>query len=121
MGDLRIDAAQTENRDIHLTVSDSLQNVSVSDNMLEVELCSGREWPEGCGRIDGQHYRFNGHVINYEQGETSNVAFDFDQDGRSYATDAEGNRITVNVNGRDEYVYLWQDTANDIIWFNLPG
>ncbi|GEM_PF-46951 len=121
MGDLRIDAVQTENRDIHLTVSDSLQNVSVSDNMLEVELCSGREWPEGCGRIDGQHYRFNGHVINYEQGETSNVAFDFDQDGRSYALDAEGNRITVNVNGQDEYVYLWQDTANDIIWFNLPG
>ncbi|WP_297199592.1 filamentous hemagglutinin N-terminal domain-containing protein, partial [uncultured Pluralibacter sp.] len=121
MGDLQIDAAKTENRDIHITVSPDLKVVTVSPNVLEVELCSGLRWPEGCGRTNGEHYRFKGHVVSYEQEESSPVAFDFDQDGRSYALDEQGNRVTVNVNGKDEYVYLWLDAANKIIYYNLPG
>ncbi|PRD13488.1 hemagglutinin repeat-containing protein [Pantoea coffeiphila] len=121
MGDLRIDAAKTENRDIHLTVSSDLKTVSVTPNVLEVELCTGEKWTEGCGRTDGQHYSFKGYLVEFNQDETSPVAFDFDQDGRSYALDEQGNRITVDVDGKPQYIYLWQDNDKDIIRFNLPG
>ncbi|MCW1876686.1 filamentous hemagglutinin N-terminal domain-containing protein, partial [Erwinia sp. INIA-01] len=121
MGDLRIDAAKTENRDIHLTVSSDLKTVYVTPNVLEVELCTGEKWTEGCGRTDGQHYSFKGYLVEFNQDETSPVAFDFDQDGRSYALDEQGNRITVDVDGKPQYIYLWQDNDKDIIRFNLPG
>ena len=121
MGNLRIDAGQTENRDIHLTVSPEMTVVSQGEDVLEVELCSGEEWPEGCGRINGEHYRFSGKLLGFSQGNTSNVAFDFDSDGRSYALDEQGNRVTVSVDGKQEPIYLWRDAQNDIIWFNLPG
>ena len=121
MGDLRIDAAKTENRDTHLTVSSDLKTVSVTPNVLDVELCSGEKWNEACGRTDGQHYRFKGSLIEFNQDENSPVAFDFDPDGRSYALDEQGNRISVDVDGKPQYIYLWQDSDKDIIRFNLPG
>jgi len=121
MGDLRIDAAKTENRDVHLTVSPDLKTVAVTPDVLEVELCSGETWPEGCGRTDGQHYSFKGHLVEFNKDRTSPVAFDFGPDGRSYALDEQGNRLSVDVDGQPQYVYLWQDTDNDIIRYNLPG
>ncbi|MFG1172490.1 hemagglutinin repeat-containing protein [Erwiniaceae bacterium CAU 1747] len=121
MGDLRIDAAKTENRDTHLTVSPDLKTVSVTPNLLEVELCTGEKWTEGCGRTNGQHYRFKGHLEKFDKDESSPVAFDFGPDGRSYALDEQGNRVTVDVDGKPQYVYLWQDSDRDIIRYNLPG
>ncbi|MBM7341238.1 hemagglutinin repeat-containing protein [Pantoea coffeiphila] len=121
MGDLGIDAAKTENRDIHLTVSSDLKTVSVTPNVLEVEMCTGEKWTEGCGRTDGQHYSFKGYLVEFNKDENSPVAFDFDHDGRSYALDEQGNRITVDVDGKPQYIYLWQDNDKDIIRFNLPG
>lgn len=121
MGDLRIGAAKMENRDIHLTVSPDLKTVSVTPNVLDVELCTGERWTEGCGRTDGQHYSFKGSLVEFNKDENSPVAFDFDQDGRSYALDEQGNRITVDVDGKPQYIYLWQDSDKDIIRYNLPG
>ncbi|VTT27147.1 filamentous hemagglutinin family outer membrane protein [Klebsiella pneumoniae] len=121
MGDVHIDAAQTENRDTHLTVSPDLKTVSVTPNVLEVELCSGEKWNEGCGRTDGQHYRFKGSLVEFNQDGSSPVAFNFDKDGRSYAFDNKGNRVTVDVDGTPQYVTLWQDNDKDIIRYNLPG
>ncbi|MEJ4044317.1 two-partner secretion domain-containing protein [Erwinia sp. SLM-02] len=121
MGDLHIDAAKTENRDIHLTVSSDLQTVSETPNVLEVELCYGEKWTEGCGRTNGQHYRMDGHLVEFNQDETSPVDFNFDADGRSYALDDQGNRLTVDVDGKPQYIWLWQDNNKDIIRYNLPG
>ncbi|WP_139811009.1 hemagglutinin repeat-containing protein [Pantoea cypripedii] len=121
MGNMQIDAGQTENRDIHLAVSPDLQTVSTSAAVLDIELCTGEKWVDACGRTDGVHYHFNAHESGTEQNDYT-VDFVFDADGRSYALDDQGNRLKVTIDGKDDFVYFYKDPDDsDSLLFNLPG
>ncbi|MBT0716678.1 filamentous hemagglutinin N-terminal domain-containing protein [Rosenbergiella epipactidis] len=120
MGRLGISAQHIENRDTHLTVSDDLQTVSSLNDLVEIEFCTGRKWTDACGRTDGVHYRFDA-TIDKSKSRDYNVVFNFDAQGRSYALDAQGNRVKFTIDGKEDYLYVYQDAANGIIYFHQPG
>ncbi|WP_241651007.1 two-partner secretion domain-containing protein, partial [Rosenbergiella nectarea] len=120
MGSLGISAKQIENRDTHLTVSDDLQTVSSLNDLVEIEFCTGRKWTDACGRTDGVHYRFDA-TIDKSKSRDYKVVFNFDAQGRSYALDAQGNRVKFTIDGKEDYLYVYQDARNGIIYFHQPG
>ncbi|MBT0722799.1 filamentous hemagglutinin N-terminal domain-containing protein, partial [Rosenbergiella collisarenosi] len=120
MGSLGISAKQIENRDTHLTVSDDLQTVSSLNDLVEIEFCTGRKWTDACGRTDGVHYRFDAS-IDKSEARNYKVVFNFDAQGRSYALDAQGNRVKFTIDGKEDYLYVYQDARNSIIYFHQPG
>ncbi|MBT0725662.1 filamentous hemagglutinin N-terminal domain-containing protein, partial [Rosenbergiella sp. S61] len=120
MGSLGITAKQIENRDTHLKVSDDLQTVSSLNDLVEIEFCTGRKWTDACGRTDGVHYRFDA-TIDKSKSRDYKVVFNFDAQGRSYALDAQGNRVKFTIDGKEDYLYVYQDARNGIIYFHQPG
>ncbi|MGJ8517579.1 hemagglutinin repeat-containing protein [Carnimonas bestiolae] len=122
MGNLQLAATQITNRDSHLKISDELTAVSEPEQILDVELCSGKRWVDACGRTNGERYRIDGSWHKVEH-QTYWVDFNYDAQGRSYLLDEQGNRVKMtNSAGQDDYAYIYKyPNDDDVLYYHLPG